>query len=213
MKPRLKVNKDGMQRLRVGTEAFAITRGDLEGPILVRLGQEHRRQEKRIFASEGAEGEQGKWPSLSPAYKAFKVRAVGPRKKILVFSGDMKQRFIKPSRTEYIQTMDITGDSKGATKAIVSLGARSEIAGYHFQGSDVTRRSRPGTGKNKKRGKRKKPFKAKTYRVKLPRRDMITKTTDQILAMRQVLIDWYRDERVPQAQRALARKVRGAARP
>lgn len=228
MKLRIRTNPDAFDRLRNCTNAFLITRGDLKGPILIRLGQEHRRQEKRIFASEGREGQAGKWEGLSPAYKASKVRAVGSRRKILVFSGEMKKRFITKSRSEYIQEMiiqketrrgKITGRQTGVAQAMVRLGARSQIAVHHFEGASSTRRSKPGTGKNKRKSPRTDSegrfvaFKPKTFSVKLPMRDMVTKTSDQIIALQRVLVRWYQKERLPQILAVCSKELRKVRRP
>ena len=173
MKLRIDVNQDGFKRLRTMAEALTITAGDLRGPVLVRVGQKHREQMKNVFASQGATSGRGRWAALSASYRARKRRLLGSAGKILVLSGDMRDRFITPSRAEYVQSFHAAGNL-----GIFLLGALSSIAGYHFRGSR-----------------------------RLPRRDMVTKTAGQIAAIRKVLVDWYRKERVPQVLRHFRRGV------
>lgn len=176
------LNMKAFPRIRTRIDALLLQEADFRGPILTRLGQLHRDQEQRIFGSEGAAGARGSWPALSPAYAAHKRRKVG-RKRILVWSGDMKERFISPSRPEYVQSFIPTGRAAG----LFQFGAASVLAGYHFAGGTSTHRSRPKKGSGK------------TYRVVLPRRDMVTKSPAQILEMQKEFIAWYRNERIPQA--------------
>lgn len=176
------LNMKAFPRIRTRIDALLLSEADFQGPILTRLGQLHRDQEQRIFGSEGGVGAQGPWPPLSPAYAAYKKRKVG-RRKILVWNGDMKERFIQPSRPEYIQRFIPTGRAAG----LFEFGAASVLAGYHFAGAASTRRSRPKKGRGK------------TYRVVLPRRDMVTKSPAQILELQKEFIAWYRNERIPQA--------------
>jgi phage gpG-like protein len=206
------INRKAFPRVRSCMDAFNITVEDMQGPILTRLAQTHRKQERRIFASEGAEGAQGRWPPLSPKYKAYK-RRVKPGRKILVFSGDMKERFIKPSRAENIERF--TPEESKGNNAVVGLfefGAESDIASFHFQGGTTTRPSKPGRGKNKMKGKRKKPFKSVVFTTRLPKRDMVTKTTEMLVALRETLISWYRDERIPQVLKFCAAEAAKANR-
>src|SRR5258705_6545807 len=120
------INPAAFQRLRILTNACQVIEADIAGPILTRLGQVHRKQERRIFASQGAEGRYGKWKALSPAYRLRKIRLLGSVGRILVLSGDTKDRFVTRSRPEYIQRY---------VKPLVQFGARSEVAGFHFRGS------------------------------------------------------------------------------
>lgn len=169
MKLKVDVNRESFERLRSATDLLVITRGDLQGPVLTRVAQEHRRQETRIFASEGAEGGGGTWPQLSPEY-AKRKRRLRPGRRMLVWSGDLKDRFLKHSHPDNIETFQVTGPSQGA----FLLGARSEIGGYHFRGNP-----------------------------NLPRRDMVTKTRAQVQSIWQAIVNWYRNERMPQVFRAL----------
>lgn len=122
------VNRAAFERVRSAADLLTITLGDLQGPILTRVAQVHRSQERRIFASEGTEGRFGRWPALSPDY-AKRKKKLRPGRKILVWSGDMKDRFITPSRPENVEEFVPRG--LGGT---FRLGAVSEIAGYHFRG-------------------------------------------------------------------------------
>ena len=127
-------NPEAFQRLRSLAHACEVTDGDIAGPMLRRLGQIHRRQQRRIFASQGAEGRHGKWASLSPEYQIAKRRLLGTVGKILVLSGDMRDRFISASRSEYIQRY---------VKPFAQFGAASEVAGYHFRGNSKMPRRDP----------------------------------------------------------------------
>lgn len=170
MKVVIRKNPYIMKRLMTQNQAFAITNADLGGQVLVRLGVVHRRQEKAIFASQGAAGASGRWPKLSPGYAKWK-RRVFPGKKILVLSGEMKERFTVPSRPEYIQRFTPTGEGRG----VVSFGASDEVAVKHFRG------------------------------IKLPVRDMISKTQEQINELRLTFIDWY-IKRVRQVERHFGKR-------
>lgn len=193
MNLRIDLDRTAFDRLRSCADALVITQGDLAGPVLVRLGQEHRRQERRIFASEGGEGSQGKWPPLSPAYAERKSKSVG-RKKILVWSGDMRDRFIRASRGEYHQRFVRTGSASGHFE----FGAQSEIGTYHFHGVDESRTSKP-----KSSGKT-----PKVFRWVLPKRDMVSKTADMVSRLQDAFVRWFRTERLPQFQRFCSGRLR-----
>jgi len=223
MAMRVDVNREGFERIRSASDLFTITQGDMRGPILTRVSQAHRRHERRIFATEGGESGRGRWPALSPGYAAIKRRKV-PGKKILVWSGDMKDRFISASRSEYIE--EFVPEGAGGT---ILLGARSLIATYHFQGADETRRSKPGRRTLTPRGLRRfrsalesrrtltpaqaarlarraapvSAFAPKTFRWHLPRRDMVTKSPEQVADIQRSIVEWYRLERLPQIHRAM----------
>lgn len=190
------INRKAYERLRHCNDLFAITPGDLKGPVLTRLAQVHRTQEKRIFASEGREGGRGSWPPLSPAYAIHKRKKVGT-KPILVWSGDMKERFIKPSRREYIERALIREKKGKVERVVFQFGARSVIATYHFRGFTGTRTSSKGL----------------VFSWRLPRRDMVTKSSKQIAAMRQAVIDWYQKERLPQVESACKSQLAQVSKP
>ena len=195
---RFEPNTQGIERIRSAARLFEVTQLDMAGPVLVRLSQEHQRQEREIFSTEGAAGGQGRWPALSPEYAARKRAAMGagraaargkkgkPRTtllrrlgrpismRILVWSGDMRDRFLRPSRPEYVARYVETGPATGRFE----FGAASDIASYHAQ--------QRGAGGGR-----------------LPRRDMVIKTPQQMTRLRVAFLDWYRKERVPMAFRAL----------
>lgn len=205
------INRKFLPRIRSCIDALEITARDMQGPVLTRLAQVHRKQEKRIFASEGKEGARGPWPDLSRPYAAFKRRVRGSEHPILVFSGDMKERFILPSRSEYIERAVFEGRKGDKIERVkFQFGARSQIAVHHFLGSDTIQRSKPGRGKNKKKVKRTKPFRSVTFRTVLPKRDMVTKTGKQITELRNAFVAWYRNERVPQVVKVCASEMRKA---
>lgn len=191
------INLSAYPELRTCAEALMITNNDLKGPILVRVGQTHRKQAKRIFASEGSEGASGRWPALSEAYDARK-RAMFGGQKILVATGEMKRQFVKKSSPGYIQRFQPKG--KGG---VFVLGAQSEIAVFHFKGADSTRTSE--ARRTRKKGE--KPFKPKVFRVTLPKRDMATKTRKQLKAIEETIVKWYRDERIPQVVKACEERI------
>jgi hypothetical protein len=117
-------NPEAFKRVRTIIEGFAVTEGDLKGPLLTRLGTIHRAQERRVFSTQ-SQGEIYPWRKLSPAYAAAKKRLLGTVGKILVLSGETKERFIKKSRREYRQFYN---------RPYMSFGAVSNIASYHFKG-------------------------------------------------------------------------------
>jgi phage gpG-like protein len=118
------VNEPGFERLRTILDMYVVTDADIAGPLLKRVGQTHREQMRRVFAGE-SQGELYPWPRLSPAYALWKRRFLGTKGKILVLSGEMKERFTKASRTEYIQRYE---------KPYIQLGASDPIAAKHFLG-------------------------------------------------------------------------------
>jgi hypothetical protein len=232
---RMQVSSRSFQAVRQATELFKVTPTDLGGQVLVRLGQVHRRQQEQIFQTEGAVGESGKWPRLSPEYARRKRRALrreqklqrtmrlllagsiktGPSKgapismKILVWSGDMRARFTEFGRPEHVERYVPTSPTTG----VFQFGAYSDLAAIHKEGYSEFRRSKARS--TKARGhKGKGIFIAKSYSVVLPARDMVTKTVEQNAQLYAVVIRWYRNDKVPQALRAIRaarRAARGAA--
>jgi hypothetical protein len=211
------LNRQAFPRIRSAADAFLITAADLRGPVLTRLAQEHRRQEKQIFSSEGAAGGSGPWPELSPKYLERKRRALSherrrrreakkkgkkvPKRKptpagagrgaplslkILIWSGDMRERFVSPSRPENIERFILVGPAKAPTGGVFQFGAQSDIAAYHFAGGDV-----------------------------LPQRDMVSKSPEQIGKLQAALVKWYNTERLPQVTTFIAQQARlaNAGRP
>jgi hypothetical protein len=194
---RVDVNRRGFERLRHGISLLEITEGDMQGPVLTRAAQVHRKQEREIFATEGAAGGGGTWAGLSPAYAARKRAAmlagrkerkeaktlVGKIKslvqgakdrpismKVLIWSGDMRDRFLTPGRPEYVERYISTSPGRGSFQ----FGAASTIASYHKAGG-----------------------------AHLPVRDMVTKSRAQVIEILDSVVKWYRNERVPQAMRAI----------
>lgn len=127
MRVRARTNMEGFRRVRTMAEALQVGHDDLRGPVLTIFGQVHRKQTKAIFASEGA-ANLGRWPELSPGYKAWKRRKY-PRRKILVLTGDMKDRFVSPTNPYYFQ--EFKPSARGGT---FYFGARSDKAAAHRSG-------------------------------------------------------------------------------
>lgn len=184
-------NPNAFKRLRKLSDALKITNGDLAGPVLIRLGQVHRKQETAIFATEGAIGAFGKWPMLNPRYAKRKRRVVG-RRKILVLTGDTKGRFTKASSPYYIQRFSPTAEGKG----IYQFGAASDVAAAHVHGNPGLAPLRSSVAGL--------VFGGKANR--LPIRNMITKTAQQVAEIKTRLVDWYRKERIPQVLRHLGKR-------
>lgn len=207
---KLVITKDpnAFKRVRSRAEALLITPKDLRGPVLRELGMEHRKQQNKGFSSEGGTMKSGKWKALNPKYKERKagrrrtLRAgVGGIKrfdkrtgsktpiasvsnKILQLSGDMKARFTKKSNPNYVQRFSIKRRGKG----VFEFGAQSDVAASHFRG-------KPGLARQSKEASR--VFGG--VAPQLPVRDMVTKTSTQIAAIRKRFSDWYKNKRIPQA--------------
>lgn len=122
-------NTSVTNRLRSALDLLAINSEDLGTLVLRRVGAVHRAQQAQIFASQGAVGGRGPWKPLAPRYAAWKAR-VKPGAKILVFSGDMKERFVNLGRPEHVETFVPTGPGAG----YYLLGARSDRAAAHLYG-------------------------------------------------------------------------------
>jgi len=187
---------DGFKRIRSAAEALRISAGDLGGPVLVRMGQVHVKQMRRVFASEGASGASGPWPALSPNYEKRKRKVLGRRKK-LVLTGRTKERFTKASNPGYIQKF--TGGDAGG---VFRFGAASDIAAAHRFGD-------PGLAGPQLQSAAAAIIFSGTAK-RLPVRDMISKTGGQIADLRARLAQWYREERIPQVLRNLAKLRKGA---
>ena len=186
-------NYGAIPRVRTVLDLYAVKEEDIANHLMVRLGQEHRKQEERVFSSEGATGFYGKWRPLSDAYAIRKAKAMfrqgrrmkksgavttgrtrGPiSMKVLVWSGNMRDTFTTYGYPGYIQRY---------RAGLAQFGARHQIAAYHFHGGG-----------------------------RLPRRDMVTKAEAQLRAMRRVIVQWYRGERIPQIDKAKANLLRANA--
>lgn len=87
----MRIVPGGFERLRTLMQAVTLTEGDKKGPLLVEMDRTHRRQTVQAFKTEGASTGLA-WQKLSPRYAEWK-RKVKPGRRILVFSGDMKERY------------------------------------------------------------------------------------------------------------------------
>lgn len=184
-----RVNQEGFRRFRRKLDLLRIDYWDLKGPILVEMGQVHRRQQAQIFTSEGRAGAGGKFSPLNPSYAARKKKAVG-RKKILQLTGDMKSRFTKRSNPNYVQEY-VAG--AGSARGVMRFGAYSDVAAAHRAGNPslANPTSRSHAAKTLFGGI------AKRLRV----RDMMSKTPQQIHELLRAAKDWYINKRIPQATR------------
>lgn len=172
MSVRVTPNPNAFPRLRTMAEALKITDGDFAGPVMTVVGNVHRRQQKQIFATQGAAGLSGPWEPLSPAYAKRKKRQ-GYGSKILLRAGSMRAALTTASSPAYHQSFQKVGPL-----AVYLLGALSRVAGYHRKGYA-----------NRKRGGR------------LPRREMLNKTVAQIAEIKNAIVEWYRTKRIPQVLR------------
>jgi hypothetical protein len=91
----------GIERLRTKVEALRLTPADKAGPLMVEMDRECSRQFRQAFTTEGATSG-SRWPDLSPRYAAWK-RKVRPGRKILVFSGDTRERFLMPTNSAHVR--------------------------------------------------------------------------------------------------------------
>jgi hypothetical protein len=183
---------EAFNRLRSLAEATKITHADMAGPVLVRLGQVHRKQETAIFASEGALSAGGAWKALSPKYRARKAKFGGLRG-ILTLTGDMKSRLTGATNANYIQKYSPTGEATGT----FSFGAASAAAAAHAAGNPALGDKAPQSGLGRRVFKR--------PGTSLPVRDPIGKTAAMLDALRQAFVRWYTQERIPQIARGAAR--------
>lgn len=187
-------NPEGFSRVRSLAEALRVSAGDMAGPVLVELGKTHRRQQNRIFATEGAAGASGRWAPLNPRYAARKRARYGG-KKILQLTGETKDRFTKPTHTGYFQRFVPRGTS-GA--GLFQFGAYSTVAAAHYFGIPSLARLRS----------RRSQIVFGGVAPRLPVRDMITKTAAQAQEILRTFVDWYRLKRVPQALRRFGPGIR-----
>ena len=134
MRPRVTINPNAFPRLRTKNQALGLTDGDYSGPVLTVIGQVHRKQENRIFATQGSAGAGGAWPKLSPAY-AKRKRKDGFGSRILVRTGAMKSALTTPGNPNYYQAFQRVG-----ALAVFLLGGFSRIAGYHRRGTPPQKR-------------------------------------------------------------------------
>jgi hypothetical protein len=195
MEVTIQKNPDAFNRLRSFNQALVISVGDFQGPVLIRVGQVHRKQMARIFATSGRAGASGKWKRLNVRYAERKRRVFG-NKKILQLSGEMKRKFTKPSHPSYYQDFIESGGTAGTFR----LGARSSKAAAHILGRSELA---PGPSKSSRR-----IFGGSVN--KLPKRDMISKTPRMVEEIRLRIERWYIDERIPQVLRYYAPLIRNS---
>jgi hypothetical protein len=192
----VRINREAFQRLRTVADALRISPGDVRGPILVRLGQKHREQMKRNFATEGATTKGGKWAPLNERYAKRKRRAF-PRQRMLQLSGEMKRRFSERQDQHYIQEVVEATDSRWRFR----FGAYDDVAAAHFHGEPD--RAAPRVLATRRAAASSRVFGGRAPR--LPKRDMVTKSDEQVRELRRVVVIWYNKERVPQVLRAMGR--------
>lgn len=185
---RITKNPEAFERLRTQNKALRITGGDLHGPVLVRLGQVHRDQMRKVFTSEGAEGAAGRWPALSPVYEERKRKVLG-QKKMLVLTGRTRARLTVKNSPYYIQRYLSRSDTSG----VYQFGALSSVAAAHQHGL-------PGLAQGKTSAA---SLVFGGTAPRLPVRDMIMKTTMQMSQLQLRVLQWYTDERIPQVLRAV----------
>lgn len=172
MRVKVTPNPEAFKRLRFMNEALKISEGDMRGPVLIRLGQLHRKQMQRIFASQGTEGRAGRWTELEERYAQRKRRTFG-RKKILQLTGETKARFTVRTNPAYVQ--------KYLGRGRWVFGAASNVAAAHFHGS-------PGLAPNQSASAKRIFF---GIAPRLPVRDMISKTAAQVAEFAAEFKAWY----------------------
>lgn len=189
------VNHDGFKRLRSQAEALRVSEADLRGPVLVELGNVHRRQQMKIFTSEGAAGAGGRFARLNERYEKRKKRLF-PRRKILHLSGETRERFTKPTNPYYVQEYVSAGQARG----VFRFGARSNVAAAHLHGNPALAPEQSATSRKVFGG----------VAPRLPVRDMISKTAAQVKEFSAALAAWYskRVRQVIRGQGALLASTR-----
>lgn len=177
MKISLVPNREHLKRLReIGGPELRRTFAMDDPALLRRLGAAHRAQETRVFASEGAEGSQGKWPALNARYALRKAKAVG-RRKILVLTGDTKAAFTKFGAPGYIERYVPTSEAHG----VFQFGAASAVGAAHRAGNPLLAGSPSATARKVFGGR------ARNLPVRDPNPP---KTEGQLAQMREALRTW-----------------------
>lgn len=121
---RMRYNRAGIERLRTLTGGLLLTDADKAGPLLVELDRVHTRQSRQAFVSEGA-STGSVWARLSPRYQAWKRKA-RPGRKILVFDGETRDRFLMPTNPNHLREY--------VKPSIYRFGVASEKAWHHENG-------------------------------------------------------------------------------
>lgn len=108
---------------------------ETETKLLPKLDVKFRQFESKMFASQGSFSG-SPWQPLSPRYAKWKRSQVG-RKKILVFSGAMRDSLRQKGDDDHVARYD-------RDDRVVYLGTKSEVASYHEDPgtrADLPRRS------------------------------------------------------------------------
>lgn len=129
----MRANRGGIERLRSKLAAVQLTDADKAGPLLIVMDQEAVRQNRRMFATEGA-FTGTPWAALSPRYAAYK-RKVKPGRRKLVFEGDTKDSFLTPTNPNHYR--------KFVPPFTYLLGATGEKAWRHNTGTGVGKQRLP----------------------------------------------------------------------
>jgi hypothetical protein len=134
------------------------------------------RNEKRLFATEGATGGR-KWPPLDPEYAKQKRRTHSNRK-IMQRSGKTRQQFVNKSNPAHVAIYSTK------PRPSVTLGADSEVAAYHIK--PKPRLPNPA------------------YNPRMPDRDVMQMTRKQERGLVQIAQDYIAEVKLPRVQRVLA---------
>lgn len=100
---RMRVNREGFNRLRTLTEALDLDEGDKRGPLLVELDREHIRQVRRAFATRGASVDTGPWPAWSERYAAWRHKHRGRLgNRMMVLTASLFGKAVSPSHGDHV---------------------------------------------------------------------------------------------------------------
>lgn len=190
MKIILKPNAAHMARLRNIAAGPNIPMSD---PLfLSRLGAVHRDQLREVFETEGGTARGGRWSPLNPRYAARKKKFVGG-KKILQLTTDMMRRFIYKGSHGYVEQYVPASQTQG----LYRFGALSDVAAAHLHGDPRYASQQSAIARRIFGGRA----------PRLPVRDMITKTAQQLAELRRAFKDAYlaRLRQILRGQAALGR--------
>ena len=185
-------NAEHLRRMReIGPNLRVAFVQSMSDPALLRaLGTVHAAQEAEIFASEGAVGAGGKFAPLNPRYAARKAKVAG-RRKILDLTGTLRDQFTRKTDPAYIEQYVPTSETTG----LFRFGAASAVGAAHRFGNPML--APPPSG-----------LAAKIFggrALRLPVRDMISKTPAMVAELREALLTWFtaRLRQLVRAQAAL----------
>lgn len=130
----MRSNPAEFKRLRTRTEAMLFSDGDKAGPLMIVMDQEHIKQVRRAYGTEGATTGQGSWPRLSPRYAAWKRKAY-PGRRILVRTRETFQKFVQPTSASHIRRF--------IQPFTYAFGAASEAQWRHENAAGVGRQVLP----------------------------------------------------------------------